>query len=84
MQDDNFIILEARILAELKRYDDGEKLLKARIQLREKQQAKPAEPIPCSSNSATCSCTSAPSTAPRSSTPPLSRTIPTIPTSRSS
>lgn len=46
MQDDNFIILEARILAELKRYDDGEKLLKARIQLREKQQAKPAETDP--------------------------------------
>jgi tetratricopeptide (TPR) repeat protein len=46
MQDDNFIILEAKILAELKRYDDGEKLLKERIQIREKQQAKPAQTDP--------------------------------------
>jgi tetratricopeptide (TPR) repeat protein len=30
-QDDNFIILEARILTELKRYGDGEKLLRQRI-----------------------------------------------------
>ncbi|HEX4139164.1 MAG TPA: hypothetical protein VHY09_02375 [Candidatus Methylacidiphilales bacterium] len=45
-QDDNFVILEARILTELKRYDDGEKLLKERIQLKEKQQAKPAETDP--------------------------------------
>jgi tetratricopeptide (TPR) repeat protein len=41
-QDDSFVILEARILTELTRYDDGEKLLKERIQLREQQQAKPA------------------------------------------
>jgi tetratricopeptide (TPR) repeat protein len=42
-QDDNFVILESRIFTELKRYDDGEKLLKERIQLKEQQQAKPAE-----------------------------------------
>jgi tetratricopeptide (TPR) repeat protein len=30
-QNDNFIILEARILTELKRYDDGEKLLRTRL-----------------------------------------------------
>jgi tetratricopeptide (TPR) repeat protein len=41
-QDDNFVILEARILTELKRYDDGEKLLKDRIQVEEQKQAKPA------------------------------------------
>jgi tetratricopeptide (TPR) repeat protein len=45
-QDDSFIILEARILTELKRYDDGEKLLKERIQLLEQRQAKPAETDP--------------------------------------
>jgi tetratricopeptide (TPR) repeat protein len=38
-QDDNFVILEAGILAELKRYDDGEKLLKGRIQQREEAKA---------------------------------------------
>ncbi len=42
-QDDNFVILEARILTELKRYDDGEKLLKERLQAEEQKQAKPAE-----------------------------------------
>ncbi len=42
-QDDNFNILESHILSELKRYDDGEKLLKARLQLKEEKQAKPAE-----------------------------------------
>jgi tetratricopeptide (TPR) repeat protein len=42
-QDDNFIILESKILTELKRYDDGEKLLKERIQLKEQQQAKPSD-----------------------------------------
>ena len=36
-QDDNFIVLEAKILTELKRYDEGEKLLKDRI--KERQQA---------------------------------------------
>lgn len=41
-QDDSFIILEARILTELKRYDDGEKLLKDRIAGEEQKQAKPA------------------------------------------
>ena len=41
-QDDNFVVLEARILTELKRYDDGEKLLKDRIQVEEQKQAKPA------------------------------------------
>ena len=41
-QDDNFVILEARVLTELKRYDDGEKLLKDRIQAEEQKQAKPA------------------------------------------
>jgi tetratricopeptide (TPR) repeat protein len=30
-QDDNFVILESHILGELKRYDDGEKLLRDRI-----------------------------------------------------
>jgi len=42
-QDDNFIILDSRILTELKHHDDGEKLLKQRIQLKEQKQAKPAE-----------------------------------------
>ena len=42
-QDDNFVILESRVLTELKRYDDGEKLLKTRLQSKEQSQAKPAE-----------------------------------------
>ena len=42
-QDDNFVLLQSRILSELKRYDDGEKLLKQRIQQQEEARATPAQ-----------------------------------------
>ena len=52
-QDDNFAILEAAILTELKRYDDGEKVLRSRLAAPINSKSKARWAISCSTNAAT-------------------------------